>query len=84
MIIGVEVRISRKDRGLPFILLWNKNLWSRGSPRRMSRGIQVHTGRGIASSCWNGTAGSHRALRGAVRSLNGIEKEWPQQLFLLY
>jgi len=84
VIIQVEARICAEDRGFPFILLWNKNLRSRGSPRRTSRGIQVHTGRGIASSCWNGTAGSCRALRGAARSPNGIVKEWPQQLFLLY
>jgi len=78
MIVWIEARISREDRGLPFILLWNKNLRSRGGiPSRTSRSIQVHTGRGIASSCWNGTAGSRRALRGSARSPNGIEKERP-------
>jgi len=84
MVIWIEARIGRKDRGFPFILLWNKNLQSRSSPSRTSRRIQVHTGRGIASSCWNGTTRSHRALRRAVRSPNWIEKEWPQQLFPLY
>jgi len=84
MIVWIEARIGRKDRGFPFILLWNKDFRSRGILSRTSRCIQVHTGRGIASSCWNGTAGSRRALRGVVRSPNGIEKERPQQLFPLY
>ena len=58
MIVGIKARISAEDRKLPFILLWNKHLQSRGSLSRMSRHIQVHTGRRVASSGWNGTAGS--------------------------
>jgi len=61
VIVRVEARIGAQDRELPLILLWNKKLRSRSSPSRTSRRIQVHTGRGIASSCWNGTAGSRRA-----------------------
>jgi len=79
MVVWIKSRIGAEDRGFPFILLWNKNLWSRGSPSRTSRRIQVHTGRRVASSGWNGTAGSCWA----VRSPNWIVKEWPQQLFLL-
>jgi len=58
VIIQVEARICAEDRGFPFILLWNKNLRSRGVPSRTSRSIQVHAGGRVSSSGWNGTAGS--------------------------
>ena len=57
MIVRIKMGISAENRVLPFILLWNKNLQSRSNPSRVSRGVQAHAGRRVASSYWNRTRG---------------------------